>query len=247
MPASSSRELFNELLQAIKSRDLVRCEELIARGCDVVGSAKWSPLVNACTTKRIDICRALVDAGAPANQLDELPLTAAAISGSADLCRYLISAGADCRHVNAAGRTALHSVLSAEACLALIDSGTPVDVRSADGRTALLSAVKYRRTPVAKVLVEAGADITIAADGLTPFQLAVERGSVDLVEFFLTRCGEDPGRRTKGGIDLIRLAGTSEAVKRPLLSTRTEVEIGHSLPAMPASDVAPRAQGASPI
>ena len=65
----------------------------------------------------------------------------------------------------------------------LIKQGADLDLRNDKGETALHFAVNFGQIGLAKVLIEAGADKTVAnADGNTVLTIAQQKGMSEMVE-----------------------------------------------------------------
>jgi hypothetical protein len=113
------------------------------------------------------------------NELNK-KLLSAAYAGDVALCKALLEGGASANFAIPSGWTALHGAAtrgSEETCALLIDHGA--DLRA----TAHVNGRKF-----------------------TPMQLAVQFNSVSVVDYFVTRHGEDLGQFTADGITLDVLA-----------------------------------------
>lgn len=111
-----------------------------------------------------------------------------------------------------------------EAVELFLAAGVPIDHTTADGRTALLSALMYGRFDLARFLVDAGADVTIAdSNNATPlFYAAMNCPATDLVNALLA-AGADPTPATRGSTTALEIAGAmgcadNEAAIRAALS-----------------------------
>ena len=148
-----------------------------------------------------------------------------------ELCEALLNAGALVNEADEDGRTALvHAVESTNValCRFLIDQGADVTVETRHGRTPLfLAAVESgpRSLAIVKMLICAGASSSRMPIGrhplepapLTPFQAAVARNVADKVAFFLHHCGENPGQNTMNGRTMFDL--TDKANLHELLNS----------------------------
>ncbi len=121
---------------------------------NLIGMFPTSPLLGLATTPRIAAARALVDAGARADEPDGDGITSlgwAAISNRVDMARLLIERGADVNHVDRKGMTPLLYAASIDfSDSAMIDlllkSGARPGLRTKDGFTAMDLARKYGHT-----------------------------------------------------------------------------------------------------
>lgn len=114
----------------------------------------------------------------------------------------------------------------ADAVARFIGIGTPVDSRDRDGRTALLLATHADHVEVARILIDAGADVNAKnsiAD--SPYLYAAAEGRLEILAMTLAR-GADLGSTNRyGGTGLIPAAhhGHVEAVYM-LLKTRIDID-----------------------
>jgi len=94
-----------------------------------------------------------------------------------------------------------------EALKLFLAAGYPIDFAVADGRTALNVAVMYRHVDVARFLIDAGADVTIAdSNNATPlFNAAGNCKATELVRA-LMEAGADPEPKTRGGTTALQMA-----------------------------------------
>jgi len=120
----------------------------------VAGFTPTTPLMWLASTHRTDSVRALLDAGARVDEVDDDGITVlgwAAISNRLDMARLMIERGADVNHVDKHGMTPLLYAASIDfGDSAMIDlllkNGARADVRTKEGLTALDLARQYKHT-----------------------------------------------------------------------------------------------------
>jgi ankyrin repeat protein len=115
----------------------------------------------------------------------------AAEVGDAEEVRVLLGEGVDPDAWNARHRAAIHLAASAkhpEVVQALLEGGADVDRREEGlGDTALIVALLHSDEETARLLIESGADVTVASRGRTPLQLAAGRGMASIVRLLIER------------------------------------------------------------
>jgi len=129
---------------------------------NVVGMFPQSPLMMIATTHRTDAARALLDAGAQVDEVDNDGITVlgwAAISNRLDIARLMIQRGADVNHVDKKGMTPLLYAASIDygdstMIDLLLKSGAQPGARTPEGLTALDLARKYKHTHLLASLEE---------------------------------------------------------------------------------------------
>ena len=104
-----------------------------------------------------------------------------------EIVEYLIEHGADVNAKNKFGNTPLiwgaMATNSAKCLEILIKNKADINVKGYKGETALHVAAEVNNVKNAKVLIDGGADTEIKNDaGLTPAELAKEKGSADVLE-----------------------------------------------------------------
>jgi uncharacterized protein len=141
----------------------------------------------------VDTARALVAAGADVNVQDRTQQSAFLIAtseGSVELLRLTLDAGADVRRLDSFNGTGLIRAADrghVEVIRELLRTDIDVDHVNRLGWTALLEAIILgdggpRHTEVARLLVEAGANVNLAdRDGVTPLAHARRRGHTNIV------------------------------------------------------------------
>lgn len=159
--------------------------------------------VSACG--RIDIVAFLLQHGAHPNAMTktaETPLHWAAMSDRPEVVRELVHAGGDAnRATELTKETPLHfaAQLGFEQAVRSLLGSANVMARSSEHWTALHYAAAYGHTPIAKVLIEHGADMNAKTlSGRTALVLASEYGHKSVVSLLLS-CSFEGGwpRRTK--------------------------------------------------
>ncbi|XP_068637012.1 protein VAPYRIN-like [Aristolochia californica] len=116
------------------------------------------------------------------------PLHVAAVSGRGDVVeRLLIENGEKGRleSRDTQGRTPLHLAASKGHLLCLrrlVEGGADVNAKSDDGRTALFRAAANGSAEIVAQLLEMGADPSIAAEDVTPVDVAQDKGHENVVE-----------------------------------------------------------------
>ncbi len=119
-----------------------------------IGMFPLTPLMALATTHRTDSVRALLDAGANVNEMDDDGITVlswAAIANRVEMARLLIDRRADVNHVDKKGMTPLLYAASIDfGDSAMVDlllkSGARTNLRTKEGLTALDLARQYKHT-----------------------------------------------------------------------------------------------------
>lgn len=151
-----------QLLAAVRKRDLERVKELLARGADIHVTTAWmdAALHEAVLGGHTEIVIVLLEAGARPDARDsygETCLMSVAFTGDIDIARALIEYGA---RVNARAKTGMTALMIASwkghksIVELLIAEGAAVNARRNDGRSAWSLA---RTSEIKQLLEEAGA------------------------------------------------------------------------------------------
>lgn len=193
----------SDLLAAVSKGDTIQIARILAARPDLEVRDKKgrTALMIATYDEDNKIAEMLIAAGADVNAQDEMlnsPFLYAGASGFVPILNMCLANGADFKVYNRYGGTALIPAaekrhLEVVKILTAIP-GYPIDHVNKLGWTALLEAIILGKTgevqvAIVKVLVEAGADFTIADnDGITPLAHAKSRG-LDKIVQILTQAG----------------------------------------------------------
>lgn len=127
----------------------------------------------------------------------QTPLHLAVITKQANMVEALLKAGADPAALDRNGQTALHLCCEYDQrdCLSVVlsmrSSATCLEIRNFDGLSPLHLAVLQGRKDLARMLLDAGADINAMdiKSGQSPLMHAVESNNADMVHFLIeNRC-----------------------------------------------------------
>jgi ankyrin repeat protein len=197
-PELDEGKLSAVLLAAAGAGARTNCDRLL----EAKAPASLDALLDAAAAGHIGVCELLISHGAPVNSAEGgalAPLHAATRSGSVSLCEFLLKAGAE------------------------VDG-----VGSRPGWTALYEAIDWGAAgalDVCRLLIEGGAEVAPVRKhkgDRSPFQLAVMRGRLDIVRFFVEELGEDLQQRTVDGLGLEDLGRKHPEVVHFLHSIATE-------------------------
>lgn len=173
------------------------------------GIPEFNPLIDAARSSRADLIAALLTLGHDPNRRDPRgisSLQAAAWCGHTEIIRALLIAGADPNESAEDGKTPFKIVAAmanAGAVRAFLAAGADPNQCPEKGRSPLMNAVHRsfvsreddpdRRAEVARLLIDAGADVNYAApDGMTA--LAKANGEDRLVRLLLEAGAKIPER-----------------------------------------------------
>jgi uncharacterized protein len=195
-PSSEEMAQYSGVLAAAARGDAAQVEALMANGenPDVRDESGRTPLHVAAYGGHHEAMRVLVAAGADPNALDHARfdiLTIAAMANDVHTLQVALGLGANPNHiVSRYEGTALIAAAHmghVEVVRTLIRAGAPLDHVNNLGLTALIEAIVLgdggpRHREIVKVLVEAGADVTLAdPQGHTPLDLARSRGYQEMI------------------------------------------------------------------
>ena len=183
-----------DLHKAAVGNDAALIETLLRNGARINArdSSGRTALLVATQGNAIDAARALIAAGADVNAKDNIqdsPYLYAAAEGRLEILRLTLKAGADLKSVNRYGGIGLipaahhgHPDIVRE----LLKTDIAIDHVNRLGWTALLETIILSdggptHTEILKLLVEAGANVSLAdRDGVTPLTHAERRGYAEM-------------------------------------------------------------------
>jgi len=165
-----------EQLREIEALERLISEELkqqIAQAPPPPTSSNMTALMAASRFGFLDIVNELLNAGAQIERQDFRGVTAlfiAAENRHLNIVKVLLERGANPEFVSTQGKTFLHAAV-AGGNLDLVNLAlrypNQINARAEFNHTALLTAAHQRRTEIAKLLVERGADVNVADQGGT--------------------------------------------------------------------------------
>jgi ankyrin repeat protein len=186
----------NELIVAIKSRNLAEVKNLIQRGVDFdtlhfnIGEYhNYTVLTWAAAHGHKEIIELLLEKGANVNQAGRDGKTAfmlAILFSKIQIIELLLEKGANVNQADQDGKTALmRAILFGKIqIIELLLKRNDVDVNHAGyyGDTALMVAVRYGNIEIVKLLLEKGADVNHANKyGETALSLAIKKNNQPIV------------------------------------------------------------------
>ena len=157
-----------QLVEAVRNGDAAVVRALVERGVDVTAPAGdgATALHWAAYADDLETAELLLRAGASVDATNDLgvtPLWVAGTNGSAGMVARLLAAGADPNIAPATGGTPLMRAVrtgNAGAVESLLAAGADVNASEGSrGQTALMWAVTQRHSPVARLLIDRGADL----------------------------------------------------------------------------------------
>jgi len=184
---------------AARRGNLEALKQLKAGGADLnCGPDQWgaTPLGGASQRGDVAVVTYLLDNGADPNEHTpdgEDPLILAAGAGKRDAVRLLLDRGADPKYCINGFFTALMASFwrpDVETVRMLLAAGADATITEPVAGGVLHGAARAQNLPVeiARMLVDAGADVTVKTEaGVTPLLVACDKGSTDLVKFFVSK------------------------------------------------------------
>lgn len=178
------------LIEAARAGDTARVERLLDDGASVsaTDARGMTALIAATWENHVDVACRLIAAGADVNVQDDTQQSAYLVTtseGYLELLQLTLATGADVRSLDSFQGTGLIRAAErghVEVVAELLTTDIAIDHVNRLGLTALLEAIMFgdggpRHTAVVRLLVEAGADVTLAdATGTTPLDHAQQRG-----------------------------------------------------------------------
>merc|ERR1711963_63683 len=176
-----------------KCRDLCFSDDCNKAVNNARNSWGRTPLHRAAKENSVDVAKQLLENSAGVDSADNYGDTAlheAALENSVDVANLLLENSADVDSTNNYGRTALHYAAirnSVGVAKLLLENSANVDRTDMWGLTALHKAAYYNSVDVAKLLLEKSANLNATVvsgslKGLTPLQVAEERGNQEMVD-----------------------------------------------------------------
>lgn len=175
---------------------------LLKAGADAnqVDSAGETPLMRAAEVGVLPVVQALLKHGARVDVREEnygqTALMFAARAGHADVVSILLSRGASANAATRVGATpafiAPNSVPGFGFGVGILRGGVPADRGRREptpgGMTPLLYAARHNHVDVAKLLINAGADLNVKeANGIWPLLMAISNDNVEIAHLLLER------------------------------------------------------------
>ena len=184
------------LQDAIDDGDLDKAHALLQLGAAVdanVVIGEKTPLFEAIEREQTEIVEMLLTNGANIHHTvfdsKDGALYVAARYGTLETIELLIAAGMDPNAGNAHDWKPINNIdfrdaQKIEAIHLLVNAGADINQRGAGGRTLLSAAIRSKDTPLAKQLIEAGADFNMETSlGHTHYEQAQKAELTELVEF----------------------------------------------------------------
>jgi ankyrin repeat protein len=235
-----------QLYSAIASRNIASARAALSAGADpnALAAAGKSMLGYAVSEPAsFELFRLLLDHGATASEANRAihdPLYIAATAGNVAICKELIDRGAKIDRTNQVGGTALHVAAMngrADVCQLLVDGGADVHMEGNARRVALhfasSSVDDAACLAIAKLFLSKGASSSRYPDAphsgyLTPFQAAVQKGSVTVTRHLMEQCNEDPRQLTLDGRSMQELS-INASTQQLILSAIAERSVDESI------------------
>jgi uncharacterized protein len=158
---------FEDFFKAIAIDDAPAVADLLKRGFDpnTINADGMPALLMAVRVSSFKVATLLLESpkikAEVRNTADENPLMLAALKGELELCRLLIKKGA---YVNKPGWAPLHYAATnghLAVMQLLLDHHAYIDASSPNGTTPLMMAAHYGTAEAVKLLLDAGADVSI--------------------------------------------------------------------------------------
>lgn len=204
------------LIESVKRGDLQEVLALLDDGAtaDYADQNGDAPLSLAVRINRPDILRALLKHQANVDEEEQdggTALDAASAAGRADMIRLLIEYHADVNHKAEGGHTALMYSAFGAMFKDKPSSILKTLLSDADEAESFISSMGTEHYLVAKILIEAGADVNAWAEdcGLSPLMIAAISGNVDLAKLLLAHGASV--RLDDGKIDILEFAQTFDS------------------------------------
>jgi len=225
----------NTLLHGAAGRNVELTKFFLSHGTmvDTANAEGRTPLFEAISYGPLSTVQALLDAGGDPKNRDNsgtTPLHCAVERGDEKMVALLLQRGAPVDAATSDGQTALMlAAIHGQAGVVklLLENGADAEAANSRGLTAIHFAVSSSREEgrlaILEALLATGADVDEEAnDGSTPLMLAASAGSVETVNFLLTRKANINATDTHGNTALIlalkSYAGSQREIIQELLS-----------------------------
>lgn len=164
---------------AVDTNNLEAVRLLLEKGAyaNLARDSYYTPLYVAAKNGNTEIVRLLLEKGAQASLTTKghTPLFAAAQYGHLDVVRLLVDHGAQInlgKNINSLFIAAQNGHF--ETVRYLLENGALINLPDSEGETALHIATKRRHIEIVKLLLKAGANPTLLYKGETPYQIATD-------------------------------------------------------------------------
>lgn len=189
-----------QLIEASKNNDPATVKQLLQQGVNVDSQdlRGRSALLVAVSRNHIEVARLLIEAGANVNlqdRIEDSPLLLAGAKGTLEILKMILKTNPDFSLVNRYGGTALIPACErghVKVVKTLLQTDIDINLVNYLGWTALMEAIVLsdggpRHQQIVQMLVDAGADVTIADnDGITPLQHARQKGFTKIANILET-------------------------------------------------------------
>ena len=191
-----------------------------------------SPLAQAAYEGKLELCAALLQAGAEIDDGGTKGWTALYIAsqdGHAEICKLLLERGASIDQPMNDGCTPLYIASQqghAEICQILLEHNASVDQPKNDGATPLFLASQEGRTEICKILLDHSASVDQPKDtGSTPLYIASRNGHAEVVKILLDHNASVDQPRVTGSTPLFIASQEGHAdICKILLANHAKVD-----------------------
>jgi ankyrin repeat protein len=207
------------LFAAIRAGDHGRVEKLLQKSKTLIAARDKhgaTPLIQAALYGDAKMVELLLASGSDVHAASDEGATALhRAAGDLEKVRLLLKAGAKVDARTSLGRTPLLIAASfpgnAETVRLLLESGAKIADQDPYGETCLTSAAKRGDAELAKVVIEAGADLF--AGTRPPLVWAAEEGNVETIAFLLEHGAGKSKELASGALGSAAARGPTEAVR----------------------------------
>ena len=215
------RKLERDLINAIKSQNIVKVKELIEFGVDISsksGFNEYTPLMRALIVGSLELVKLLLENGAYVNaKTTETRFTALhgeAYEGNSDIVRLLLDYGADVKAKTSSGEEAIifsyKNSTSLELVDMLLEKGADINNIGRHGQTLLINASTSHSGDYIQGLIDRGAKLNVQSGfGITPLIRAVFSKNPEAVRVLLDNGADTTIRNGRGNtvLDIVNGPG----------------------------------------